>query len=60
MIKKLKPALAAAAVSLALLSQMAVAAEEQFFPLIGYRVGPYGSNGQAFYGGCLLYTSRCV
>jgi hypothetical protein len=34
MIKNFKPAIAAAAVSLAMLSQMAVAAEEQFFPLI--------------------------
>jgi hypothetical protein len=57
MIKKFKPALAAAAVSLAMLSQVAVAAEEQFFPLIDYRVGPYGSNGQAFYGGFIDYLN---
>ena len=57
MIKKFKPALAAAAVSLAMLSQVSVAAEEQFFPLIDYRVGPYGSNGQAFYGGFIDYLN---
>ena len=42
MIKSFKPVVAAAALSLAMLSQMAVAAEEQFFPLIDYRVGPDG------------------
>lgn len=48
MIRNIKPALAAAALSLAMLAQPAAAAEEQFFPLIDYRVGPYGSNGQSF------------
>ena len=57
MIKKFKPALAAAAVTLAMLSSAAMAAEEQFFPLIDYRVGPYGSNGQAFYGGFIDYLN---
>ena len=57
MIKSFKPVVAAAALSLAMLSQMAVAAEEQFFPLIDYRVGPYGSNGQAFYGGFIDYLN---
>ena len=57
MIKKFKPALAAAAVSFAMLSSAAMAAEEQFFPLIDYRVGPYGSNGQAFYGGFIDYLN---
>ena len=55
--KIFKPALAAAAVALALLSQGAVAADEQFFPIISYRVGPYGANGQAFYGGFVDYLS---
>jgi branched-chain amino acid transport system substrate-binding protein len=37
---------------------MSVAAEEQFFPVIpGYRVGPYGANGQAFYGGFIDYLN---
>ena len=57
MIKYLKHSLVAATVSLTMLSQMAVAAEEQFFPLIDYRVGPYGSNGQAFYGGFIDYLN---
>ena len=57
MFKSFKPMLAAAALSLAVLSQGAVAAEEQFFPLIDYRVGPYGSNGQAFYGGFIDYLN---
>ena len=51
MFKSFKPMLAAAALSLAVLSQGAVAAEEQFFPSPGYRVGPYSANGQSFYGG---------
>ena len=45
MIKSIKPALSVVALSLAMLSQGAVAAEEQFFPFPGYRVGPYGANG---------------
>ena len=45
------------AVSLALLSQAALAAEEQFFPLVSYRVGPYGANGQSFYGGFVDYLN---
>ena len=57
MIKSIKPALSVVALSLAMLSQVAVAAEEQFFPLIDYRVGPYGSNGQAFYGGFIDYLN---
>jgi len=57
MIKNLKPAVAAVAVSLALLSQSAMAAEEQFFPIVSYRVGPYGANGQAFYGGFVDYLN---
>lgn len=57
MINNLKPAVAAVAVSLALLSQSAIAAEEQFFPIVSYRVGPYGANGQAFYGGFVDYLN---
>ena len=52
MINSFKPMLAAAALSLAMLAPgAAVAAEEQFFPIPGYRVGPYGANGQSFFGG---------
>ncbi len=58
MIKSIKPALTAVALSVAMLSQGAVAAEEQFFPIPGYRVGPYGANGQSFYGGFLPASLR--
>ena len=44
------------AVSLAILSQAAVA-EDQFFPITSYRVGPYGANGQSFYGGFVDYLN---
>jgi branched-chain amino acid transport system substrate-binding protein len=44
------------AVSLALLSQVAIA-EDQFFPITSYRVGPYGGNGQSFYGGFVDYLN---
>jgi len=57
MIKSIKPALSVVALSLAMLSQGAVAAEEQFFPIPGYRVGPYGANGQSFYGGFIDYLT---
>ncbi len=57
MIKHFKPAVVAAAVSLAMLSQGAMAAEEQFFPMVSYRVGPYGANGQSFYGGFVDYLN---
>jgi branched-chain amino acid transport system substrate-binding protein len=36
---------------------IARAAEEQFFMLPSYRVGPYGANGQSFYGGFVDYLS---
>ena len=57
MIKHFKPMLTATALSLALLSPTAFAAEEQFFPVVGYRVGPYGANGQSFYGGFIDYLN---
>jgi len=57
MIKSFKPMLAAAALSLGLLAQGALAAEEQFFPIPSYRVGPYGANGQSFYGGFIDYLT---
>lgn len=56
MMKTFKPAVAAAAVSLAMLSQAAVSAE-QFFPIPSFRVGPYGANGQSFYGGFIDYLN---
>ena len=60
MIKSIKPALTAVALSVAMLSQGAVAAEEQFFPIPGYRVGPYGANGQSFYGGFIDYLNYAL
>lgn len=35
----------------------ALAAEEQFFMIPSYRVGPYGANGMAFYGGFVDYLN---
>lgn len=46
-----------AAISIALLAQGAIAAEEQFFPVLSYRVGPYGANGQSFFGGFVDYLT---
>ncbi|MGB5064149.1 MAG: ABC transporter permease, partial [Candidatus Competibacter sp.] len=46
-----------AAVSIILLAQGAFAAEEQFFPIVSYRIGPYGANGQSFFGGFVDYLS---
>ena len=46
-----------AAVSITLFAQVAVAAKEQFFPITSYRVGPYGANGQAFFGGFVDYLN---
>ncbi|WP_374326094.1 ABC transporter substrate-binding protein [Azonexus sp.] len=54
--KVFKPAVAAAAVSLALIAPTAFAAD-QFFPIPSYRVGAYGANGQAFYGGFIDYLN---
>jgi len=46
-----------AAISIALLAQGAIAAEERFFPVLSYRVGPYGANGQSFFGGFVDYLT---
>ena len=32
-------------------------AEDQFVSIPSYRIGPYGSNGQAFYGGFIDYLN---
>jgi branched-chain amino acid transport system substrate-binding protein len=42
---------------LASLAFAAGAAEEQFFPIISYRVGPYGANGMALFGGFIDYLN---
>lgn len=60
MIKKSKQFIVAAAVSAACLAGAfgpAQAAEEQYFMLPSYRVGPYGANGAAWYGGFIDYLS---
>ena len=33
-------------------------AEDQFISIPSYRVGPYGQNGQAFYGGFVDYLNN--
>jgi branched-chain amino acid transport system substrate-binding protein len=61
MFKKTKQLAVAAAVSVACLagafSSAAMAADDQYFMLPDYRVGPYGANGQAFYGGFIDYLN---
>jgi branched-chain amino acid transport system substrate-binding protein len=61
MFKKTKQFAIAAAVSAACLaagfSGAAQAADDQYFMLPDYRVGPYGANGQAFYGGFIDYLT---
>jgi len=41
---------------LAATTSMAIA-NEQFVPLLSYRVGPYGSNGTSFFGGMIDYMN---
>ena len=42
--------------SAALLSGISAAqAEEQFIPILSYRVGPYAAGGSGFYGGAIDY-----
>ena len=42
--------------SSALLSGIGVAqADEQFIPILSYRVGPYAAGGSGFYGGAIDY-----
>nr|WP_287111651.1 ABC transporter substrate-binding protein [Methylobacillus sp.] len=52
-----KPAalVAMAALGLCLLSTAAQAANEQYFPLQSYRVGPYAAGGTGFFGGFIDY-----
>ncbi len=60
MIKKFKQLAIATSVAAACFGAVlpsAQAAEEQFFMIPSYRVGPYGANGQAFYGGFIDYLS---
>ena len=55
--KKLKPVVAALALAASAFSAAPALAAEQFFPLIDYRVGPYGANGTSFYGGFIDYLN---
>jgi branched-chain amino acid transport system substrate-binding protein len=32
-----------------------VGAQEQFFPVLSYRVGPYAAGGSGYYGGAIDY-----
>ena len=61
MLKKSKQFAIAAALAASCLaaafSTAAQAADEQYFMLPDYRVGPYGANGQAFYGGFIDYLN---
>ena len=56
-LKKLVVASSIAAALLAGATSTAQAAEEQFFMLPSYRVGPYGANGQSWYGGFIDYLN---
>lgn len=58
MIQKFKQIAIASSVAVACLGATlpaAQAAEEQFFPLLSYRVGPYGANGASLFGGMIDY-----
>lgn len=54
---KLKPVVAALAIAASAFAAAPAMADEQFFPLIDYRVGPYGANGTSFYGGFIDYLN---
>ena len=47
----------AAITSLIISYPLSAAAEDQFVSIPSYRVGPYGQNGQAFYGGFIDYLN---
>ncbi|QEL66248.1 branched-chain amino acid ABC transporter substrate-binding protein [Oryzomicrobium terrae] len=57
MFKQFKIVASAAAVAAVFAAPGAVMADEQFFPIPSYRVGPYGANGEAFYGGFVDYLN---
>ncbi len=48
---------AAIAATLAISSLQAAQADEQFFPLQSYRVGPYAAGGTGFFGGFIDYLN---
>jgi branched-chain amino acid transport system substrate-binding protein len=58
--KKIKQLMLAGAAALALLAPSTAAlaqSGEQFIAIPSYRVGPYGANGQSFYGGYVDYLN---
>jgi branched-chain amino acid transport system substrate-binding protein len=58
MIKRVKQFVIASAVAAACFGASVPAqADDQFFMLPDYRVGPYGANGTAFYGGFIDYLT---
>jgi branched-chain amino acid transport system substrate-binding protein len=55
---KVKQLIAAAVLAAGLFAPaLSQAAGEQFFAIPSYRVGPYGANGQSFYGGFVDYLT---
>lgn len=46
---------AAATLALGSIGTAHAQAKEQFFPILSYRVGPYGANGQSLFGGMIDY-----
>jgi branched-chain amino acid transport system substrate-binding protein len=54
---KVKQLVIAAALSVGLLAPVLSQAAEQFWAIPSYRVGPYGANGQSFYGGFIDYLT---
>ncbi|WP_131110460.1 ABC transporter substrate-binding protein [Sulfuricystis thermophila] len=60
MIKRFKQLTLATSVAVACFAAAvpaAQAAEEQFFPILSYRVGPYGANGASLFGGFIDYLN---
>ncbi len=53
---KIKAAAFAAGISLASIAFPAMA-DEQYFPLQSYRVGPYAAGGTGFFGGFIDYLN---
>ncbi len=53
---KIKAAAFAAGISLAAIASPAMA-DEQYFPLQSYRVGPYAAGGTGFFGGFIDYLN---
>ena len=57
MVAQAVPAAPAAAVAAALLAAPQARADEQYFPLQSYRVGPYAAGGTGFFGGFIDYMN---